>query len=160
MLSLLSIIIALGIKSMGISAEEYHKFRVLVNAIPPSPYVPTLMPIAMENRLDSIVFELSQATAVKEMFIEVNDSITPEFAIYREFQSVATEEELNKLLTHSSPIVKIYSYRALISNNMNLNCDYELNLLEDTSCVDFYAGNELMNSTVREMVQQDLFSLQ
>lgn len=159
MLSLVSIIIALGIKSMGISAKDYHEFRVMVNAIPPSPYVPTLMPIALENRLDSIVYELSQATAVKELFIEINDSITPEYQIFQELQAVASEDQLNELLNHTSPVVKIYSYRALIANDMNMNCDFELALLEDTSCVDVYAGNEVLNSTVKDMLQMDVYSL-
>ena len=159
MLSLVSIILALGVKSMGISAKDYHEFRVMVHAIPASPYVPALMPIALENRLDSIVFELSQAKAVKQLFIEINDSITPQYQIFHELQNVASEEELNELLNHGSPVVKIYSYRALIANDMNMNCDFELALLEDTTCVDFYAGNEVLNSTVKEMVQMDLYSL-
>ncbi|MBL1281054.1 MAG: hypothetical protein COA33_012310 [Fluviicola sp.] len=159
MLSLVSILIALGIKSMGISAKDYHEFRVMVHAIPDSPYVPTLIPIALENRLDSLVYDLSQATAVKQMFIDINDTITPEHHVFEELQAIASEEELNELLIHSSPVVKIYAYRALIANDMNMNCDYELSLLEDTTCVDFYAGNEVMNSTVKDMVQMDVYSL-
>ena len=158
MLSLLSIILVFGIKSMDISAKDYHEFRVMVNAIPEGPYIPTLIPLALENRLDSVVFELSQASAVKEMYIGINDTLTPEYHIFQELQSIATEEELNELLTHDSPIVKIYSYRALIVNDMNMNCDYELALLEDTTCIDLFAGNEVTNTTVKEMVQLDLYS--
>jgi len=158
MLSLLSVIIALGIKSMGISAKDYHEFRVMVNAIPESPYVPTLIPIALENRLDSIVFDLSQATAVKQMFIDINDTITPEHHVFQELQTIASENELNELMIHSSPVVKIYAYRALIANDMNVNSDYELALLEDTTCVDFYAGSEVLNSTVKDMVQMGVSS--
>lgn len=159
MLSLVSIIIALGIKSMGISAKDYHELRVFVHAIPEGPYIPTAMPLALENRLDSIVYDLSQATAVKQMFIDINDTITPEYQVFQELQSIATEEELNELLNHESPVVKIYAYRALIVNDMNLNCEYEFALLEDTTCVDYFAGNEILNSTVKDMVQMDINSL-
>ena len=159
MLSLISIIIALGIKSMGISAKDYHEFRVMLHAIPPSPYVPTLIPLALENRLDTIVYDLSEATAVKQMFIDINDTITPEYQVFQELQSIATEEELNELLKHDSPVVKIYAYRALIVNNMNMNCDYEFALLEDTTCIDFFAGNEIHNSTVKDLVQMDINSI-
>ncbi len=144
---------------MGISAKDYHEFRVMVHAIPPSPYVPTLIPLALDNRLDSLVYDLSQATAVKQMFININDSVTPQFEIFQELQTIASEEELNELMNHTSPVVKIYAYRALIVNDMSMNCDYEFALLEDTTCIDFYAGNEILNTTVKDMVQMDLYSL-
>ncbi len=160
MLSLLSIILALGIRSMDISAKEYHALRVLTHAIPEGPYIPTPMPLALENRLDSLVFHLSHYSVVKDVYININDSITPEHSIFEELQTVASEDELNELINHPSPIVRIYAYRALIVNDMNLNCDYELNLLSDTTCIDFYAGNEVLSSTVQEMVQRDLISIQ
>jgi len=160
MLSLLSIILALGIRSMDISAKEYHALRVLTHAIPEGPYIPTPMPIALENRLDSLVFHLSHFSVVKDVFININDSITPEYSIFEEMQEIASESELNELINHESPVVRIYAYRSIITNDMNLNCDYELNLLSDTTCIDFYAGSEIVSSTVQEMVQRDLISIQ
>jgi len=159
MLSVLSVIIAIGIKSMNISAKDYHEFRILANAIPESPYIPTPLPIALENRLDSIVFTLSQASAVKDMYINLNDSLTPQFEIFQELQYTANETELNDLLLHDSPVVRVYSYRALIVNNMNLNCDYEMAIMEDTTCIDLFAGSELTNTTVKDQVQRDLYAL-
>ncbi len=160
MLSLFSIIIALGIRSMDISAKEYHALRVFTHAIPDVPYVPTPMPLALENRLDSLVYHLSHFSVVKDVFININDPYTPEHSIFEEIQEIATEDELNELINHESPVVRIYAYRSLIINDMNLNCDYELNLLSDTTCVDYYAGNEIISSTVQEMVQRDIISFQ
>ena len=42
---------------------------------------------------------------------------------------------------------------------MNMNCDFELALLEDTSCKDVSAGNEVLNSTVKDKLQMDVDSL-
>jgi len=159
MLSVLSIVIALGIKSMDISARDYHDLRVFANAIPQSPYIPTPLPIALENRLDSIVFTLSQASAVKDMYININDSLTPQFELFQELQYTANETELNALLIHESPFVRVYSYRALIVNDMNLNCDYEMAIMEDTTCIDLFAGSELTNTTVKDQIQRDLYAL-
>lgn len=159
MLSLLSIILALGIRSMDISAKEYHALRVFTHAIPNGPYTPTVMPLALENRLDSLVFDLSQHSAVSDVYINITDYFTPEYSIFEELQDIATESELNELINHDSPIVRIYAYRAIIVNDMNLNCDYELNLLSDTTCIDYYAGSEIISSTVQEMVQRDLTSI-
>ncbi len=145
---------------MDISAKEYHAMRVWTKAVPEGPYIPTPMPLALENRLDSLVYHLSHFSVVKDVFININDSFTPEYSIFEEIQEIANEEELNELINHESPVVRIYAYRALIVNDMNLNCDYELNLLSDTTCVDFYAGSEVISSTVQEMIQRDIVNVQ
>ncbi len=93
------------------------------------------------------------------MYININDSLTPQFEIFQELQYTANEIELNDLLLHDSPVVRVYSYRALIVNNMNLNCDYEMAIMEDTTCIDLFAGSELTNTTVKEQIQRDLYAL-
>lgn len=155
MLSLLSIILALTIKSMEISAKDYYDLRVAVNAIPSDPYAPHLFPYALEDKLDSIVFRISQASIVINPFEPNIDNQSENFAFFNDLKATATEQELNALLMHTSSAVKIYAYRALLMNNMNMNCDYELALLSDTSCVSFYTENSVITSTVQELVQND-----
>lgn len=157
MLSLLSIILVLTIKSLEISAKDYHELRVLARAIPPSPYVPSIVPFEDFSELDSVVLQLAEANAIKEMYVGLNDSITQEYTAYEKLKSIATEEELNELLLHESPVVKVYAYRALVVNEMNMNCDVELALLEDTTCVDWYSDELVTNTTVKDMIQLSYF---
>ncbi len=156
MMSLLSIILVLSVKSLEISAKDYYELRVMVNAIPPDPYAPHLLPYALENKLDSIVFRISQAPVVSDMYGMANDSVTQEPNAFKLLQTTATEQELNELMLHDSPVVKVYAYRAILFNEMNMNCEYELSLLEDTTCVGYLTKNQIINSTVKDLVQNDL----
>lgn len=153
MLSLLSIILVVSIKSMEISAKDYHELRVMVNAIPASPYVPQIVPFILENELDSVVFQLAQADGIRERFVGQSDTISNEFVAYEKLKELATEEELNKLLLHDSPIVKVYAYRALTINEMDMDCDVETALFVDTTCLDWYLEEVPTASTVSELIQ-------
>ncbi len=155
MLSVLSILVALLIKSMDISAQDYNHLRLLAHAIPADS--PLLFPYPMETELDSVVYQLAQSTSIKERFVGLNDSITPEFEAYERLKMIASEEELNELMLHESPVVKVYAHRALTMNEMNMNCDYELALLEDSTCIDWFANDMFTNTTVAELVQQQYF---
>jgi len=156
MLSLLSIILVLTVKSMDISAKDYHELRVFANAIPDVPYAP-MFPTDGYNELDSVIYQLAQANSIKERCIGYSDSITSEYLAYERLKMIASEEELNELMLHNSPIVKIYAHRALVMNDMNMNCDYELTLLEDSTCIDWFADDMVTNTTVQEMVQLAYF---
>ncbi|MDX2360318.1 MAG: hypothetical protein QNK23_05905 [Crocinitomicaceae bacterium] len=156
MLSLLSVVLVLTIKSMNISAKDYHELRVFANVIPDAPFVPFLQP-EMNTELDSVIYQLAQANSIKERCVGYGDAVTEEFLAYERLKLIASEEELNELMLHESPIVKVYAYRALIVNDMNMNCDYELALLEDSTCIDWFSEDMLTNTTVQEMVQMAYF---
>lgn len=156
MMSLLSILLVLSVKSLEISAKDYYELRVMVNAIPPDPYAPHLLPYALENKLDSVVFRLSQVPVVQDIFNVDRDTLAEKFEPVEMLENSGNEEELNNLLLHASPIVKVYAYRTLLINEMNMNCDYELLLLEDTTCVGYLTSDRVVNSTVKDLVQNDL----
>jgi hypothetical protein len=156
MMSLLSILLVLSVKSLEISAKDYYELRVMVNAIPPDPYAPHLLPYALENKLDSVVFRLSQVPVVQDIFNVDRDTLAEKFEPVEMLENAGNEEELNNLLLHASPIVKVYAYRTLLINEMNMNCDYELLLLEDTTCVGYLTSDRVVNSTVKDLVQNDL----
>lgn len=153
MLSLLSIILVISVKSLEISAKDYHELRVMARAIPPDPYAPQIVPFILENELDSVVYQLAQAPGIKEMYLGTNDSITSEFLAYEKLKGLATEKELNALLIHNSPVVKVYAYRALIVNDMNMDCDIESSLFVDTTCLDWYMDEIPTATTVGELIQ-------
>ncbi|OFZ52662.1 MAG: hypothetical protein A3D92_19230 [Bacteroidetes bacterium RIFCSPHIGHO2_02_FULL_44_7] len=154
MLSVVSIVVVLMIKSMDISAQDYNNLRLFVNAIPSDP---SLVPFPLETQLDSVVYQLAMSEGVMERFVGESDSSSEVFAAYERLKAVATEEELNELLLHESPIVRIYAYRALVVNEMNLNNDYAELLVQDSTCVDWFNQDATVNTTVAKMVQQPYF---
>ena len=60
-------------------------------------------------------------------------------------------------MLHESPVVKVYAHRALTVNAMNMNCDYELSLIEDTTYVDWLTEDMLVNTTVSDLIQLEYF---
>ncbi len=155
MLSVLSIVVALMIKSMDISAQDYNNLRILAHAIPAE--TPSLIPFPLETELDSVVYQLAQSEGIMERFVGAFDTITPAFEAYERLKMIASEDQLNELMRHDSPIVKIYAYRALVVNQMNMNCDYEQELIGDSTCIDWFSEDLLTNTTVAEMVQRPYF---
>lgn len=154
MLSVLSIVLVLMVKSMDISARDYTNLRILANAIPVDPL---LFPYPLETQFDTVVYQLAQSDGFMERFNGESDTVAPTFEAYEKLKTIATEEQLNELLLHESPVVKVYAYRALIVNQMNMNCEYELDLLEDSTCIDWFADNQLTSTTVADLVQQPYY---
>ena len=153
MLSVLSIVLVLMIKSMDISAKDYNNFRFLVYSIPSDP---SLVPFPMETQLDTLVYTLAQANSILETEHPEYDPFET-FAAYEKMKIIATEAELNELMVHESPIVRVYAYRALVVNAWNMNCDYETLLLQDSSCVDWVENGAIVNTTVADLVQHTYF---
>lgn len=153
MLSVLSIVLVLMVKSLDISAKDYNNFRYYVYSIPTDP---SLVPFPMETQLDSVVFTLAQANSILETEHPEFDP-TASFEAYEKLKLVASEEELNELMLHESPIVRVYAYRALVVNSMNMNCDYEGQLLLDSTCVDWVENGVILNTTVSNLVQHNYF---
>ncbi len=154
MLSLLSIILALTVKSMEISAKDYNELRVFVNAIP-STTTQNFMAYRLENKLDSVVFHIIQTSTVTDVFEPNTDLSSDNYSSFNELKKSANENELNALLSHQSAPVKVYAYRALLSQSMNVNSDFEIALLNDTSCVNLLSNNKLISSTVMEIAEND-----
>ena len=155
MLSLLSIILALTVKSMEISAKDYNEFRVFVNAIPSTP-TQNLLAYRLENKLDSIVFHIIQTSTVSDVFEPTTEQTFENNTSFDELIKSANENELNALLMHQSAPVKIYAFRALLAQSMNVNSDFELALLNDTSCVNLISRDQIIPTTVKEIVENDI----
>lgn len=140
---------------MEISAKDYNELRVFVNAIP-STTTQNLLAYRYENKLDSIVFHISQTATVTNAFEPKTEETVENILLFNELLKTANENELNALMTHQSAAVKVYAFRALLMNTMNLNSDFECALLNDTSCVNLISNHQIIPTTVQEMVENDL----
>lgn len=155
MLSLLSIILALTVKSMEISAKDYNEFRVFVHAIPANT-TQHLMAYRVDNKLDSIIFQIIQTSTVEDVFETSHSQFTENETTLEALSHTANENELNALLGHQSAPVRVYAYRSLLQQSMNVNGEFELALLNDTSCVTRISGDRIIPTTVKEIVENDI----
>lgn len=155
LLSLLSVVLVLSLKAAEISArEENQEKRVEV-------YHPALAFLDADEyhysesaSLDSLINTLGRSNTVKEQYVGFAGLTPNEYILYEKMKSTASEYELNNLMKHYSPVVRVYAYRALIDNEMEINASNENFLYEDTTSVNWFSGCIYKTSTVQQIVEQ------
>ncbi len=155
LLSLLSVVLVLSLKAYEISArEENQENRSDV-------YHPALAFLDVEEyqyaeseTLDSLINQLGRSNTIKERYVGFAGLTPNEYLLYEKLKASASEYELNSLMKHYSPVVRVYAYRALIDNEMEVNASYENYLFEDTSSVNWFSGCVYKTSTVQQVVEQ------
>jgi len=155
LLSLLSVVLVLSLKAAEISAREesqeessevYHPALAFLDADEYS--------YSESASLDSLINTLGRSNTVKEQYVGFAGLTPNEYVLFEKLKSTATEYELNNLMKHYSPVVRIYAYRALIDNNMEINAQSENFLYEDTTTVNWFSGCIYKTSTVQQVVEQ------
>lgn len=153
LLSLLSVVLVLSIKAYETTAKEASERNK------EDIYQPDLAFLDGEqfnpiSPIDSLVDLLSESEAVKEEQVGFAGITPPEYERFQELKKMGTEEELNNLLTHYSPVVRVYAYRALVANEMEINVKYEESLFRDSTAVDWFSGCILTSTSVNDLVSQ------
>ncbi|MCJ8290478.1 MAG: hypothetical protein HRT58_12495 [Crocinitomicaceae bacterium] len=155
LLSLLSVVLVLSVKAYEISArEEIQERRSEV-------YHPALAFLDIEEyhyseseTLDSLINVLGRSNTIKERYVGFSGSTPSEYIMFEKLKESASQHELNNLMKHYSPVVRVYAYRALIANEMEVNANYENFLYEDTTSVNWFSGCIYKLSTVQQIVEQ------
>lgn len=80
------------------------------------------------------------------------------FENYERLEKVSTKEELNQLLSHDSPVVRIYAHKALANNNMEMNKVQLQTLLNDSSEVIIVDGLSIRETRVMDEVSNYVFN--
>lgn len=155
LLSLLSVVLVLSLKAYEISArEEMQERRTEV-------YHPALAFLDVDEyhysesaSLDSLINELGRSNTIKEQYVGFAGLTPNEYVLFEKLKSSASQYELNNLMKHYSPVVRVYAYRALIANEMEINASFENQLYEDTTSVNWFSGCIYKPSTVQQIVEQ------
>ncbi len=155
LLSLLSIILVLSLKAYEISARDENRENQS------EAYHPALAFLDSEEyhysesaSLDSLINHLGRSNIVKERYVGFAGITPNEYLLFQKLKESASQDELNDLMKHYSPVVRIYAYRALIANEMEVNMSYENMLYEDTTSVNWFSGCIFRASTVQQIVEQ------
>lgn len=157
LLSLLSVVLVLSLKAYEISArEENEQNNVEV-------YHPALEFLDADAReyhysesasLDSIITVLGKSNTLKERYVGFSGITPKEYLLFEKLKELGTQDELNTLMKHYSPVVRIYAYRALIANEMEVNGNIENVLYEDTASINWFSGCIYKSTTVQELLEQ------
>lgn len=154
LLSLLSVVLVLSIKAYETTAHELNKDRSVSIYQPDLGFTndQLLNPV---STIDSLVLIISESNVVKEAQVGLSGATPKEYEAFQHLKEVATKDELNGLLTHYAPSVRVYAYRALVANEMEIEATYQEALLKDTTEVDWFSGCILMPSSVQELVSHN-----
>ncbi len=157
LLSLLSVVLVLSLKAYEISAREeneqnsveaYHPALAFLDADAHEYHY------SQSASLDSIITVLSRSTTLKEQYVGFSGVTPKEYILFEKMKELGTQDELNSLMKHYSPVVRIYAYRALIANEMEVNGNIENGLYEDTASINWFSGCIYKSTTVQELLEQ------
>lgn len=157
LLSLLSVVLVLSLKAYEISAREENEQNNI------EAYHPALAFLDADARefhysesasVDSIITVLGKSNTLKERYVGFSGVTPNEYLLFQKLKEFGTQDELNSLMKHYSPVVRIYAYRALIANDMEVSVNNENLLYEDTTTINWFSGCIYKTTTVQELLEQ------
>lgn len=106
------------------------------------------------SEIDSLTNVIAKYSTLKERQVGFTGETPKEYLTFQQMKTVGTEEELNHLLGHYSPIVRVYAFRALKAKQMEVNPEMEKILNQDNEKVMWLAGCLFRETTVAQLVSK------
>lgn len=161
LLTLFSVIVALVVKTYALSSRD---------GIIDDEEVELLATWELKNQEDSIQHQ-KHVNRIVDVLAE-SDKITEEYTgaaslvkcetyyQYSKLRLAANEEELNNLLLHESPIIRVYAHRAMMERDFQPNPERVAIIVNDATEVEWLNGDVLVRTTVMDMVSSNMFRVQ
>jgi len=159
LLTLFSIIVVLAVKTYTLSAQD---------GVIDDDDVELLSKWELKNKSDSVYHEkhvnrivdvLSKSPYITEEKITVLES-SKIYHEYSRLKKVANEYELNKLLIHKSPIIRVYAHRALMEKNFKPNTLNLEIIASDSTDIEWMQGDLMVHTTVMDIVTENMFIIE
>lgn len=161
LLTLFSIILALVIKTYSLSARD---------GVIDDEEVTLLAQWELKNADDSIrhqqhvgilAEELAESNQITEEFTGVGAMVKCEaYYNYSRLRTAAHEYELNELLTHESPVIRVYAHRAMMERKFKPDPNIVAAMAADSTEVQWLNGDVLVHTTVMDMVSSNMFHIE
>lgn len=157
-MTLVSIITVLAIKSYTINAQDQSNIDDLDVEIMASTelltHADTLRHQKMINRfvqsIESSPYVYGQYSGSANFPNEVYED-------YQRIERVCTVQELNEMLKHESPVVRVYAHQALMNNQMDITKDNLESMIIDSSEVYKIDGLAIEKVRVMDLVATNIF---
>lgn len=157
LLTLFSVVVALAIKTYSINAQDGVIDDAEVEVLANWQLINKKDTLHHQKHVNKIVTELAESPYVAEKKEVPAQLPTDSYKQYSRLKRAAHEHELNQLLTHESPVVRIYAHRALVENAMQADAHCLEAMSMDSTCVTWLDGDLLIETTVMDMVSSNLF---
>ena len=159
LLTVFSIVIALAVKSYTINAQDGviddYEIELLANW----DLLNANDSLFHQKHINRIVEKLAQSPYVTEEKMGVASTTSDTYLDYTKLRKAAKAHELDELLVHPSPIIRVYAHRAIMENGMYANSAHVENMINDSTSIGWMAGNLMIETTVMDMVAQNMFQI-
>lgn len=156
-MTLVSIVVVLAIKSYTINAQDKPINDTQVELMASGKLLNHADTVRHQKMINRFLTDLEMSEFLCERYMGAAEFPSEVFENYERIQRVGTEEELNTLLSHESPVVRIYAQRALSVNNMNANPEALELLVNDTTSVLQFDGLKIRKVAVMDLACEHLF---
>ncbi len=158
-MTLVSIVVVLGIKSYTINAQQTPVDDVEVELMASSELLNKADTIRHQKMIKRFVVGLEKSEVLYGKFTGPANIPNKVYQDYERIQRVGTKEELNSLMTHNSPVVRLYAQRALMNNNMEMDRVAVEYLVNDTTTIMYHDGFDIKLETVGDIASEQLFAV-
>lgn len=156
-MTLVSIVVVLAIKSYTINAQDKPINDQQVELMASGELLNLADTIRHQKMINRFLSKLETSEKLYERYTGAANFPNQVFENYERIERVGTEEELNELLLHESPVVRIYAHRALAVNQMEMDNEAMELLVNDTTLVFRHDGVHIIPVRVMDLAANHLF---
>ena len=152
-MTLVSIITVLAIKSYTINAQDDNVGDLEIEMMAST----ELLNKADTLRHHKMISRFESSDYVYGKFAGSANFPNDTYQNYERIQRVCTVQELNKMLDHESPVVRVYAHRALMENKMMVYPHHQEELIRDSAEVLVIDGLSISKTNVLNIVAENMF---
>lgn len=161
MLTLFSIILALVIKTYSLSARDGVIDDEEVELLAQWELKNADDSLRHQQHVDILAGELAESKQITEEYTGPGAMVKCKtYHHYSRLRTAANEFELNELLSHKSPVIRVYAHRAMMERNFNPNPDMVAEMAADSTEIEWLNGDVLIHTTVMDMVSSNMFHVE
>ncbi|XOV67355.1 MAG: hypothetical protein ACFHU9_17200 [Fluviicola sp.] len=161
LLTLFSIILALVIKTYSLSARDGVIDDEEVELLAEWELKNADDSLRHQQHIEILAEELATSGQVTEEYTGAGALVRCEtYHYYSRLRKAANEYELNALLTHESPVIRVYAHRALMERRLSPDPDIVAEMAADTTEIEWLNGDVLVHTTVMDMISSNMFHVE
>jgi hypothetical protein len=158
MLTLFSIVLALVIKTASLNAKDGVIDDEEVELLSQWELKNADDSLRHQHHVDLLAEELAKSEQITEEFTGAGALIkTDTYHQYARLRKAANETELNDLLAHESPVIRVYAHRAIMERELNPNPEMVAQIASDSTEIAWLNGDILVHTTVMDLVSANMF---
>lgn len=158
LLTLFSVILALVIKTYSLNAKDGVIDDEEIELLAQWELINRDDSLRHAQHIDLLAEELAKSNQITEAFTGAGALIPCHtYQQYKRLKKAANADELNRLMLHKSPVIRVYAHRALIEQSLSPNPERVTQIANDSTEVLWLNGDLLVHTTVMDMVSENLF---